>query len=105
MDWANAFWNVNRSWSILDLSAGTTTSFGNLVMGGSLLDSLGNTLSPTTRGSLSVSQSGQDVVLNFTAVPEPSACVLAVIGVGLAAAVRRWRPGRAKQPAAWARRG
>lgn len=99
VDWANAFWNVNRSWSVLDLSAGTTTGFGNLVVGGSLLDSLGNTLSPTTRGSFSVAQSGQDVVLNFTAVPEPSVCVLAVISVGLAAAVRRQRTGPAKQPA------
>jgi hypothetical protein len=82
---------VNRSWLVLDLSSGTTSNINNLTIGGSLLDSLGNTLNPTTRGSFSLGQSGQDVVLNFVAVPEPGTCGLGVIGLGLAAGVRRLR--------------
>jgi autotransporter-associated beta strand protein len=89
VDWTNAFWNVNRSWIVLDLSSGVTTGINNLAIGGSLLDSLGNTLNPSTRGSFSVAQSGQDVVLNFVAVPEPATCGLAIVGLGLAAAIGR----------------
>jgi autotransporter-associated beta strand protein len=89
VDWSDSFWNVNRSWLVLDLSSGVTTGFNNLSLGGSLLDSLGNTLNPTTRGSFSVAKSGQDVVLNFVAVPEPATCGLAIVGLGLAAAIGR----------------
>jgi hypothetical protein len=91
VDWADSFWNVNRSWLVLDLSSGVTTGINNLSIGGSLLDSLGNTLNPTTRGSFSVAQSGQDVVLNFVAVPEPGTFGVGLIGLGLAAGIRRLR--------------
>jgi hypothetical protein len=82
---------VDRSWLVYDLGAGTTTGFGNLMLGGSLLDSLGNTLSPTGRGYFTLGQSGQDVVLNFTAVPEPTSLALAAFGLAgfVAVAVRR----------------
>jgi len=76
VDWSNAFWNVNRAWMVYDLSAGAVSNAGNLTVGGSLLDSLGNTLSPTGRGYFTTSVSGQDVMLNFVAVPEPSTLVL-----------------------------
>ncbi|NBW95719.1 MAG: PEP-CTERM sorting domain-containing protein [Planctomycetia bacterium] len=81
VDWTNAFWNVNRSWTVYDLSGGSTTGLGNLVLGGSLLDSLGNSLSPTARGYFTTSLSGQDVILNFVAVPEPSTVGLALAGL------------------------
>jgi len=87
VDWANAFWNVNRSWMVYDLSTGTTGSLSNLVLGGSLLDSQGNALSSTTRGYFTTSLSGQDLMLNFTAVPEPSTLMMAGLA-GLAGAVR-----------------
>jgi fibronectin-binding autotransporter adhesin len=76
VDWSNAFWNVNRSWTVYDLSSGVVSNPGSLVIGGSLLDSVGNTLSPTGRGYFNTSVSGQDVMLNFVAVPEPSTIVL-----------------------------
>ncbi len=95
VDWANAFWNVNRSWLVYDLGSGVTTGFGNLTLGGSLLDSLGNTLSPTGRGYFTLGQGGQDVVLNFTAVPEPSTAALAAIGaLGAGIAISRRKRGR-----------
>ena len=85
VDWANAFWNVDRSWLVYDLGSGVTTGFGNLTLGGSLLDSQGNTLSPAGRGYFTLGQSGQDVVLSFTPVPEPSTAALAAIGIAAAA--------------------
>ncbi|MEI6241114.1 MAG: autotransporter-associated beta strand repeat-containing protein [Planctomycetia bacterium] len=95
VDWSNAFWNVNRAWTVYDLSGGTTTSFSNLILGGSLLDSVGNALSPTERGYFTTSLSGQDVMLNFVAVPEPSTVMLlAVGGMLLASQIRRSRKGQ-----------
>ena len=89
VDWSNTFWDVNRAWRVWDLGTGATTGFGNLSLGGSLLDSLGNTLSPTARGSFSLSQDGQDVMVNFVAVPEPATVGIALSGLGLAAGFRR----------------
>ena len=92
VDWTNAFWNVNRSWTVYDLSGGLTSNLGNLVLGGSLLDSLGNSLSPTGRGYFTTALTGQDVVLNFTAVPEPSTWAMALAGL----ACGRWMLRRQK---------
>ncbi len=80
--WADPFWNVNRSWMVYDLSGGTTIGgLSNLSLGGSLLDSLNQPLSPTGRGYFTTSLAGQDVVLNFTAVPEPSTWAMALAGL------------------------
>lgn len=82
VDWTNAFWNVNRSWTVYDLSGGTTIGgLSNLSLGGSLLDSLNQPLSPTGRGYFTTSLAGQDVMLNFVAVPEPSTIALALAGL------------------------
>jgi autotransporter-associated beta strand protein len=81
VDWSNAFWNVNRSWMVYDLSGGSTSNPSNLIVGGSLLDAQGDALSPTARGSFTTSLAGQDVMLNFVAVPEPSTWCLALTGL------------------------
>jgi autotransporter-associated beta strand protein len=81
VDWANTFWDVNRSWMVYDLSGGTTSNLSNLALGGSLLDSLGNSLSSTARGYFTTSLAGQDVMLNFVAVPEPSTLGMAFVGL------------------------
>jgi autotransporter-associated beta strand protein len=83
VNWTNAFWDVNRSWTVYDLSGGTTSSLSNLVLGGSLLDSVGSPLSPTGRGYFTTSLAGQDVMLNFVAVPEPTTCTLLTAGGGM----------------------
>ena len=95
VNWTNAFWDVNRSWTVYDLSGGTTSSLSNLVLGGSLLDSVGNPLSPTGRGYFTTSLAGQDVMLNFVAVPEPTTWAMAIAG---AAAASGWTMRRRRHP-------
>jgi autotransporter-associated beta strand protein len=89
--WADPFWGVNRSWMVYDLSTGAVTGISNLVLGGSLLDSLGNSLSPTGRGYFTTSVSGQDVMLNFVAVPEPSTWAMALAGLACGGWMMRGR--------------
>lgn len=91
--WADPFWTVNRAWMIYDLSSGSVGSLSNLVVGGSLLDSLNQPLSPTARGYFTTSLSGQDVMLNFVAVPEPSTVALALAGL----ACGGWMTGRRRR--------
>jgi autotransporter-associated beta strand protein len=93
VDWTNVFWDVNRVWTVFDLASGVTTGFGNLSLGGSLLDANGIALDSATRGSFSLDQSGQDVVLTFTAVPEPATWVMALAGVACGYVIRRRRRG------------
>ena len=78
--WANALWDANQSWLLYDV-AGTTSNFVNLNLATiNWLDSAGNLFS-TTGGNFSLGQSGQDVLLNYTVVPEPSAALLGAIGL------------------------
>jgi fibronectin-binding autotransporter adhesin len=90
--WSDTFWDSNRAWAIYDLGTGTTTGFESLVLGGSLLDSLGNALL-ASRGEFSTSLVGQDVFLNYTvaAVPEPATLALAVVGLAGGCVLRRRR--------------
>jgi fibronectin-binding autotransporter adhesin len=89
VNWSDSFWDVNRSWMVYDLSGGTTTGLSNLSLGGSLLDSQSQPLSPTSRGYFTTSLSGQDVVLSFTAVPEPSTWAMALVGLSAGLVIRR----------------
>jgi autotransporter-associated beta strand protein/T5SS/PEP-CTERM-associated repeat protein len=80
--WSDPFWDSDRAWMVYDLGTGTTTGFASLLLGGSLLDSLGNALLET-RGAFSTSLVGQDVFLSYTAVPvpEPSSYAMALAGL------------------------
>ena len=83
VDWTDVFWDVNQTWTLFDLDSGSTTGFNFLAIGGSLLDSTGSSLNTGTRGSFSLGQTGQDVVLLYTAVspvPEidPAGCASVV---------------------------
>ena len=92
--WADPFWNVNRAWMVYDLSSGSVGSLSNLVVGGSLLDSLGNSLSPTERGFFTTTLVGQDVMLQFTAVPEPSTWAVGLVAAACGGLMVRRRASR-----------
>jgi autotransporter-associated beta strand protein len=84
VNWTDSFWDVNRAWTVFDLASGVTTGFGNLsLLGGSLFDAYGLALDAGTRGYFSLAESGEDVVLQFTAVavPEPSTVAMALAGL------------------------
>jgi fibronectin-binding autotransporter adhesin len=87
--WTNALWTTDQSWLLYDV-AGTTSNFGNLTLNTiNWLDSGSNSFNTANIGSFTLGQSGHDVVLNFTAVPEPRAALLG--GLGLLMLLRRRR--------------
>ena len=78
--WGDVLWDSSQSWLLYDV-AGTTSNFANLNLNAiNWLDSGGNLFS-TTGGGFSLGQSGQDVVLNYTVIPEPRAALLGSLGV------------------------
>ncbi|MFM8495358.1 MAG: PEP-CTERM sorting domain-containing protein, partial [Planctomycetia bacterium] len=92
IDWEDAFWDTNQSWTLWDV-AGTTSSFGNLsISAADWLDGAGLSLSAARpNATFSLAQQGSDVVLSFTAVPEPSTLVLVGLGLATTAIIRRRR--------------
>ncbi len=87
--WADVLWGSNQSWLLYDV-AGTTTNFANLSLNTSdWLDSGSNSFNTANVGSFSLGQSGQDIMLNFTAIPEPKAALLGCLGALLLLRRRR----------------
>lgn len=87
-DFNDVFWDSNQSWLVFDnTNAPTVASLFNL--GTVSNDILGNSFS-STGGSLSFSQVGNDIYLNYTAaIPEPSTYAMILGGLGLLAILRR----------------
>lgn len=88
VDWANAFWDVDQSWVLINNSGTLNGSSSTFVIDSVGADSLGNTLL-STRGSFSVSNSGNNVVLSYQAIPEPTSVSLVLLAAGVALANRR----------------
>ncbi len=91
VDWTDEFWNVNRSWTLWQVT-GTTSGFANLgLAAGSCLDSQGTSFAAVDPGrGFSLALAGNDVLLVFS-VPEPSALALAAAGAAVAACCLRSR--------------
>jgi len=97
VSWTDTFWSADKSgtngWLIYDV-AGTTSNFANLGTPNyaGLVDSYGISFSTAKpNGSFSFSQEGNDIYLNYTAVPEPAAWILAAFGLTTAVVFRRRR--------------
>jgi hypothetical protein len=81
VSWSDSFWSSNQSFLIYDV-AGSTGGFSNLsLLNTSFTDSTGAVLDPL-KGRFSLGQSGSDVFLNYTAIPEPSTGTLLGFGFG-----------------------
>jgi fibronectin-binding autotransporter adhesin len=82
VNWTDSLWTSNQSWMIYDVS-GTTTNFNNLQLSTiDWADSGGNLFNTSLNGSsFSLAQSGNDVILNYTVIPEPKAALLGGLGI------------------------
>jgi len=95
VDWSNSFWDVSRTWTVIDFS-GAGSSSGTFTLGGSAttwLDSLGASLATARAGNanFSVGSTGGDIVLSYAIVPEPGTATLACLSLGVALAAAWWR--------------
>lgn len=93
VDWSNSFWDAAQTWTFLTV-AGTTTGFANLsLLNTSFLDASGNSLNATrSDASFMIAQSGNNILVSYSAVPEPSTGLLFFVGMtswALARAGRR----------------
>jgi autotransporter-associated beta strand protein len=92
VDWSNSFWDADQSWTFL-MVAGNTTGFSNLSLANStFLDAAGNSLATARSGaSFVIAQSGNNIMVNYAAVPEPSTGLLLLMGLAFWALIRARR--------------
>lgn len=93
VDWDNGFWSANRSWTVIDVTAGSATAadatlFTLLGSPSSWVDASGQSLDSSVRSgaSFSVSRAADgDVLLSYVVpVPEPEAILMAGVGIAVA---------------------
>ena len=93
VDWSDILWGSNQSWLLYDVGGNTSNLSNFNIFTDNWQDAQGDFFNTVLAGSsFNLSQTGNDVYLNFTSnIPEPSRSVL--IGLGAVLAIfRRRRP-------------
>lgn len=85
--WANTFWDTDQSWLFYDVTGVRTGTF---TLGSVSVDSASQTLLGS-RGAFSIGYSGSDVLVNYTAVPEPTTWGLLAFSLTTVMVLRRRR--------------
>ena len=81
VDWNDSFWSVAHSWTVIDATA-ATSSTGNFTLGSVGVDAFGQSLSVIRPdATFEIARSGDNVVLQFVVVPEPSTTAMAIAGL------------------------
>lgn len=80
VDFSNSFWANNRNWLIFDNVNAPSGMFGTVNLTADSTGALFGT-GQTLGGTLGFSTVGNDVFLVYTAVPEPSTCLLIAAGL------------------------
>lgn len=94
VDWGDTLWQGSlvgtNGWLLYDVS-GTTTNFGNLGLSyAGLTDADGTAFATALPGAgFSLFQSGNDIYLNYSAIPEPGTYAMLLGGLGLLIYLRR----------------
>lgn len=84
VSWTDPFWNVDRSWVAIDASLAANGFSGQFVRGTVGNDSFGASLTSVRANAIfAIANSGQNVVVSYTAVPEPSTFILTCFGLTL----------------------
>ena len=84
VSWTDPFWNVDRSWVAIDASLAANGFSGQFVRGTVGNDYFGASLTSVRANAMfAIANSGQNVVVSYTAVPEPSTFILACFGLTL----------------------
>jgi autotransporter-associated beta strand protein len=98
VNWADSFWNSDRSWTVISFSSSSpATSTGLFTLGTVGPDSLGQSLTSVAgreAASFTVLRAGDDVVLQYSAVPEPGTLAFGGLGAALGFWALRRRAGR-----------
>jgi len=88
-DYTSTFWNSNQSWLVFQ-NTNTPTIASLFTLGAVSLDASGNSFS-VTGGSFGFSQVGNDVYLNYSAIPEPASWLLLAGSLTCLVVLRRRR--------------
>lgn len=76
VDWNNPFWNLDHSWTVIDVTR-SASSLGLFTLGSIGTDAFKQSLADVRLDAMfGIIRSGNDVVLTFTAVPEPTTSAL-----------------------------
>lgn len=93
VDWADTFWDSNHTWTVIDMLGAGDLLGGMFTISSNYLDGDGDLLSILRpEASFDVDASGKDVIVTYTAIPEPSTLAFLLAGFAVMGWILRRRP-------------